>query len=113
VRSVTTSRSVRSHVRGGSGYRPRLSVRADILDGQPIAQRRLTEPFTWANDLTLPHHEVRCASQQNSPPMAAMGQVRAKKLRPGCVRCSSDNRRNGDQAALTLRAISGLMHRSK
>src|ERR1700738_1436557 len=25
-----------------------------------IAQRRLTEPFTWADDLTLPHHEVRC-----------------------------------------------------
>jgi hypothetical protein len=30
----------------------------------------------------------------------ASGQVRAKKLRPGCVRCSSDNRRNGDQAVL-------------
>ena len=26
---------------------------------------------------------------------------------PGCVRCSSDNRRNGNQAALTLRAITG------
>jgi hypothetical protein len=34
-------------------------------------------------------------------------QVRAKKLRRGCVRCSSNNRRNGDEAALTLRAISG------
>jgi hypothetical protein len=31
---------------------------------------------------------------------------RPKKQRPGCVRCSSDNRRNGDQAALTLRAKS-------
>jgi ABC-type uncharacterized transport system substrate-binding protein len=37
-----------------------------------------------------------------------MGQVRAKKLRPGCVRCSSDNRRNGDQAALTLGLVASL-----
>jgi hypothetical protein len=28
---------------------------------------------------------------------------RPKMLRPGCVRCSSDNRRNGDHAVLTLR----------
>jgi hypothetical protein len=30
-----------------------------------IAQRRLTEPFTWADDPTLPHQEVRCAPQQH------------------------------------------------
>jgi hypothetical protein len=36
------------------------------------------------------------------PAVTGWGQVRAKKLRPGCVRCSSNNRRNGNQAALTL-----------
>jgi hypothetical protein len=38
-----------------------------------IAQRRLTEPFTWADDLTLPHHEVRCAPQQNSLSIGSYG----------------------------------------
>jgi hypothetical protein len=41
ARSVTTSRSDRSHVRGWSGYRPKLSVKADILDGQPSASSGL------------------------------------------------------------------------
>jgi hypothetical protein len=49
----------------------------------------------------------------NAHSTSEMGQVRAKKLRPGCVRCSSDNRRNGNQAALTLRARRRLLHRSK
>jgi hypothetical protein len=48
--------------------------------------------------------EGRDALVSALPVMAASDQARAKKLCPGCVRCSSDNRRNGDQAALTLRA---------
>src|SRR5258708_1655862 len=31
-----------------------------------IVRRRLTEPFPWADDHTLPHYEVRSAPQQNS-----------------------------------------------
>ena len=45
--------------------------------------------------------------------MTAWDQVRAKKLRPGGVRCSSNNRFNGDQAALAFRANCGPVHRNK
>jgi hypothetical protein len=41
-----------------------------------IVRRRLTEPFTGADDHTLPHHGVRCAPQQVHPRLAAMGQTR-------------------------------------
>jgi hypothetical protein len=49
--------------------------------------------------------------------MSQLGQVRAKKATSGFVRCSSDNRRKRDQAALIHRARSGhcprRMRRSK
>src|SRR5260221_2234646 len=38
-----------------------------------IVRRRLTEPFPWADDHTLPHHEVRCAPQQNSLSIGSYG----------------------------------------
>jgi hypothetical protein len=38
-----------------------------------ITQRRLTEPFAWADDFTLPHREVRCAPQQNSLSIGSCG----------------------------------------
>src|SRR4029079_5237341 len=31
-----------------------------------IVRRLLREPFPWADDHTLPHHECHCAPQQNS-----------------------------------------------
>jgi hypothetical protein len=40
-----------------------------------IVRRRLTEPFPWADDHTLPHHEVRCAPQQNSLSIGSYGSI--------------------------------------
>ena len=38
-----------------------------------IVRRRLTEPFTWADDHKLPHQGVRCATQQNSLSIGSYG----------------------------------------
>src|SRR5262249_18282923 len=38
-----------------------------------IVRRRLTEPFPWADDHTLPHHEGHCAPQQNSLSIGRFG----------------------------------------
>src|SRR6476660_5221696 len=40
-----------------------------------ILRRRLTEPFPWADDYTLPHHEGRCAPQQNSVSIGRYGSL--------------------------------------
>src|SRR5215475_7472155 len=38
-----------------------------------IVRRRLTEPLSLGDDHTLPHHEVRCAPQQNSLSIGSYG----------------------------------------
>src|SRR6266436_2106565 len=43
-----------------------------------IVRRRLTEPFPWADDHTLPHYEVRCAPQQNSLSIGSYGSILLK-----------------------------------
>src|SRR5262249_4773502 len=45
-----------------------------------IVRRRLTEPLSLGDDHTLPHHEVRCAPQQNSLSIGSYGSNSA--LRP-------------------------------
>src|SRR5262249_9688088 len=46
-----------------------------------IVPRRLTEPFTWADDQTLSHHGVRCAPQQNGSANGTDGSTAAMQLR--------------------------------
>ena len=38
-----------------------------------IVRRRLTEPLPWADEHTLPRHEVGCAPQQNSLSIGSYG----------------------------------------
>jgi hypothetical protein len=38
-----------------------------------MVRRHLTEPFPWADDHTLPHHDIRCAPQQNSLSIGSYG----------------------------------------
>ncbi len=73
VRALTCScRSARVELAGRASVGVLLRLGSVVLACcafaglRAIVRRRLTEPFPWADDHTLPHHEVRCAPQQNS-----------------------------------------------
>ena len=70
----------------------------------------------WADDHTLPHHEVRCAPQQNSLSIGSYGSL-ASKAAEAVRPCNSAPLPKADVNSppwpSPLSAITGLTHRNK
>ena len=67
----------------------------------------------WADDLTLPHHDVPCASQQNQLPIGSDGSIASLLRCPSCVCFPPDSDLVAGIAALRFRANRRHMQYSK